>query len=548
MVHFMKRKRLLCTSLAAAVALTLPAQAYSRPMVLAAKPGIVHMNHLDMLNWNHFDVFDFSQMGTQVTAPPFAFGMETAVSVTESGTNSSASTAHSGDVTASAMENTHAVAPEGGSNGSFVAGQGNSPENNANDNTAGSSNHMTDADNGAVNANHSNAETVPDGSAGGSDAAAPSDTEQTTPAGQGEDAAQPDASSETDNQDSTSNTPDTAENPEGTENQTPADENPDTDSTNPEQPTNGDENQQGVEAPPTDAGSNGPEDNANTGTSDTDLPTTEGNPDDKTDESGTGAGTVDTTPAEPPEDAEGDTEATSPDSPGEASEGNTTPSDADEPNSDADKDNSESEQPPIEEPPALEEEPETPVEEELPAELPEEEITEEVDTPEEPIIDVVVPATGSVIINPYRLNVKLGDTMTREQIVNPAQVLTSHSNVPVLVNATATGTISTGSEAVFVSKPPKAEAKEVFMYVEFQQSDDNWIGEYIGAPNQMIITADGSSRDAVMTLDAGIDNPAYGAYRLFGALSGEPDEMWSSADGIEVNVAFTFTPVTGSVD
>jgi len=200
---------------------------------------------------------------------------------------------------------------------------------------------------------------------------------------------------------------------------------------------------------------------------------------------------------------------------------------------------------PSEEQPPTEELPEEPIEEELPPEeeLPEEEPVEEIPQ-EEPIIDVIVPATGSVIINPYRLNVKLDGVMTREQIVNPAQVLTSHSNVPVLVNATATGVISAGSEAVFVSKPPNAEAKEVFLYVEFQPTNDNWIGEYIGAPNQMIVTADGSSKDAVMTLDAGMDSPSYGAYRLFGALSTAPDEMWSSADGIEVSVAFTFTPVT----
>ena len=129
--------------------------------------------------------------------------------------------------------------------------------------------------------------------------------------------------------------------------------------------------------------------------------------------------------------------------------------------------------PPEEQPPA-EELPEEPIEEELPPEeeLPEEEPVEEEIPQEEPIIDVIVPATGSVIINPYRLNVKLDGAMTREQIVNPAQVLTSHSNVPVLVNATATGQIAAGSDAIFVSNTPDAEAKEVFLYVEFQPSDE----------------------------------------------------------------------------
>lgn len=42
-----------------------------------------------------------------------------------------------------------------------------------------------------------------------------------------------------------------------------------------------------------------------------------------------------------------------------------------------------------------------------------------------------------------------------------------------------------------------------------------------------------------MTLELG----AEGYFRLFGAMTGDPDEMWESADAPDVTVTFSFTPI-----
>lgn len=206
----------------------------------------------------------------------------------------------------------------------------------------------------------------------------------------------------------------------------------------------------------------------------------------------------------------------------------TTPAEAGEPTGETDV---LPEDPAPEEPEAAEEVPdafEAALAEEIPAE-----------EPEAPVIDVLVPATGQMVINPYRMAVGTVSDKTTEQIVHEPQVLISGSDFPVRVSARAVGRLNPESTARFVSTPPSvdAEDKEIFLYAEFQNDPTFWTGTYGDWPNQLLVTEWGEEKADVMELEA-FD---VGYFRLFGAMTNFPDPMWGAVDAPDVTLAFTFS-------
>lgn len=187
---------------------------------------------------------------------------------------------------------------------------------------------------------------------------------------------------------------------------------------------------------------------------------------------------------------------------------------------------------------------ETPVEEdgEAPEEEPAADEEGEADPQAEPrVIDVVVPPSGQVVINPYNMEVATTYGESTEQIIHEPQVMISGSDFPVLVAARVVGFLSPESAARFVSAPPVNGAvdKEIFMYMEFQNDPMLWSGSFGDWPNQILVTDLGLEKESVMMLDA------FGAgyFRLFGAMTGFPDVMWDEVDAPDVTVAFTFAPL-----
>lgn len=203
--------------------------------------------------------------------------------------------------------------------------------------------------------------------------------------------------------------------------------------------------------------------------------------------------------------------------------------------------------------PEDQEDPEAPPEEaEPPAdEGPAEEAPAEADGPApqaEPVINVVLPTSARVVVNPYGLAVNVDGVSSTDQIVSAATPIVSYSSVPVAVLASAVGLPDPGSEAVFVSAPPSEGAwgKELFLFAEFQNALDQygsafWSGTYTGAPNQLPVT--GGAPMQVLTLAEGDVTPSYGAFRLFGAAATAPANPWSAEDTINVTLTFTFVPL-----
>lgn len=158
------------------------------------------------------------------------------------------------------------------------------------------------------------------------------------------------------------------------------------------------------------------------------------------------------------------------------------------------------------------------------------------------VIDVKVPQTGRIIINPYGLPVETDTGTSTEQIASDTLTIYNDSTVPVIVSASVSGHISELSSMTYVSAPPQenAEEKEVFLYAEFQNEDNAWSGSYGGGENQILVCEGSSAAKEVLTLDAG---PSVGVFRLFGATSVDPADPWSTEDRVSVAFTFTFAPV-----
>ena len=158
--------------------------------------------------------------------------------------------------------------------------------------------------------------------------------------------------------------------------------------------------------------------------------------------------------------------------------------------------------------------------------------------PLEDLINVLVPSSGELVINPYGLEVDIDGGVATDQIVHSCQTLINLSDFPVIVDVSVTGTIPAESGAGFVSAPPAQDApgKDVFLYAEFQQDPSVWVGEYWGLPYQVLADASGEN---VLTLEAGGE----GYFRMFGTMSVYPEEPWSDTDTFGAVLSFTFTPV-----
>ena len=520
----MKCKKLFCAGLAASMALTLPAQAAGKP--LSAYPVTTGMpsafttppealqrlaEQLSTQNLTAFGALDFSRLNPQTlnTLNTLrAFGM------TDTDIASAVQTAAAADTTSS---------------------DSNAPASDTNDSTGTDGNtnagNESASDTSAAGTTDTNGENNSDAVSENTDA---SDSENTAnDAGGTQDTSDDSTLSDANDADK----PDHADDHEGTDisDDTGA-ENPDSDSenqdANPEAPDNSDTTNDGTEntAPEETPGHESEDDNKEP-VQDTDNdskePVQDTNPADKSDPD------VSLEENNPKPEEPTDTNTPEEQDPAEENSGAINP------------------ETPAEEPP--DENAEPGIDEQLPDE--EEILTDEEEIlAEEPIIRVVVKDVGRIAVNPYRMKIPVNGGTSCEQIINTEQVLVSTSNVSVAVNVTAIGRTASGSHAIFVKEPPSEDAldKEIFLYAEFlpcesESGEADWSGVYRNADNQLVVTSDGQSKDAVMILDASIEeNPVYGAYRIFGSLSEHPSERWTADDTIRVNLAFTFTQISGS--
>ena len=173
-----------------------------------------------------------------------------------------------------------------------------------------------------------------------------------------------------------------------------------------------------------------------------------------------------------------------------------------------------------------------------------------------PIIRVSVPSYASVYINPLKLPVYIDGESDTDQIISTPSCLISYSNVPLAVDVEVSGAIKPGSDMQLASSPTggSGTSKQAFIYFEIMQANTadpyevEWAPAYDAAKHIVITGGAPVSKKNLftipaMTLDGEIAENGYAPFRLTGDAVKSPANAWNNKDGLNVTVAFTFTPI-----
>lgn len=181
-------------------------------------------------------------------------------------------------------------------------------------------------------------------------------------------------------------------------------------------------------------------------------------------------------------------------------------------------------------------------------------------TTQAPTIKITVPATGAVVVNPYKMSVTPdgGSTAVTDQIISATQYIENASDVAVKVSAQVTGTAAGNLAFATASTQTKAvTTNSVFMYFEMVLSDDGtteptWADAYDSrSATQILVSTKATKKADMLTLAAGDGSAAastggHAAFHLAGDAASTPTTAWAATDKADVAIAFTFTPTATS--
>ncbi len=164
-------------------------------------------------------------------------------------------------------------------------------------------------------------------------------------------------------------------------------------------------------------------------------------------------------------------------------------------------------------------------------------------------IEVVVPASGNVYINPNRLPIEVDASIENKQIISDSLAIENLSDVPLSVSVEVTGTIKSGSDLRLASESTVGEdttAKRAFMFFEIQSASDpsavTWSNVYREDKHILIRESTRTGKNIII-LGAADQAKRYGVFRVNGDCVQNPRDAWTEKDGVNVEVAFTFSPL-----
>ncbi|MBD5170182.1 MAG: hypothetical protein HDT20_08740 [Oscillibacter sp.] len=165
-------------------------------------------------------------------------------------------------------------------------------------------------------------------------------------------------------------------------------------------------------------------------------------------------------------------------------------------------------------------------------------------------IEVVVPTSGNVYINPLRLPVKVDGKVENKQIISDTFSIENQSEVPLRVDVEVTGKIKRGSDMGLLAKSTagsKLTTKRAFMYFEIHASSSPssavWDSEYDANKHVVVRDSTDKIKKGIVILDSADNAKRFGTFRLTGDCIEEPKEPWNEKDGVEVNIVFSFSPL-----
>lgn len=176
----------------------------------------------------------------------------------------------------------------------------------------------------------------------------------------------------------------------------------------------------------------------------------------------------------------------------------------------------------------------------------------------EPTILVTVPTTGTIYLNPLKLRVDVDGASRNEQILSRTCFIANKGNIPLQVDVSVTGALAEGSDMTLASSSTKgstSKSKRAFIYFEMQRVDEDeesivqWDKAYDASKHIVVSDGETKSKQNILKLGAKPINGTevkggYGAFRLTGDAIVAPENEWHSKDGLMVEVAFTFTPLS----
>lgn len=176
-----------------------------------------------------------------------------------------------------------------------------------------------------------------------------------------------------------------------------------------------------------------------------------------------------------------------------------------------------------------------------------------------PIVEVTVPDSASVYINPYELPVDIGTGRKNYgQIISTPACVSNYSDVMIQMDMSVTAHVREGSMMTLANSPTGGGGtqKRAFIYLEFQQTDTSqfkdvqWDSAYSAGKPTHIVLQNGVTviRNNLMRLPpvtpkGKVAPGGYAPFRLTGDAATSPTEEWTTDDGIDVRIAFTFKPL-----
>lgn len=168
-----------------------------------------------------------------------------------------------------------------------------------------------------------------------------------------------------------------------------------------------------------------------------------------------------------------------------------------------------------------------------------------------PTVDVKVPPTASVVVNPYLMEVEDKSTDT---VISTVQVVTNYTDAKLKVEATPTGTSSgitfKETSAAQNEGDSEAEQKEIFLFLQVGAATAadgtgftaKAVGDYSSSDKTLSLVKTSGSSAAEVVLDAASKTtPNYCAFKLIGNTNSLVKDAWTSEDTVSVSIAFTFT-------
>lgn len=164
-------------------------------------------------------------------------------------------------------------------------------------------------------------------------------------------------------------------------------------------------------------------------------------------------------------------------------------------------------------------------------------------------IEVVVPTSGNVYINPYRLPVEVDGNIVNKQVISETFSIENQSEVPLKVDVEVVGKIKSGSSMGLLSQSTATvttTAKRAFMYFEIHAVSNpsavTWDSAYDADKHVVVREAERAKKD-IVRLDSADNAKRFGAFRLTGDCVQNPREEWTEKDGVTVKVVFSFSPL-----